>query len=219
MVGSLSALVVLRNAQSTVEPLTQHLLEILSDISPGFEILLIDEASTDATFEVAEQLQHIYPQVKAIRRPQSGFVAALQSGLLASTGSSLLVLHNVAAISATMIARLWQAVQQHPEAIVAGKVPRESSRGLQSCTRTPSAVQMVSRRVLQQVFDQLTDTEQQDQPWKLLLARHGYRWHVVPLDGRYDSPHSSHIRPAVTVPPFAMEEKADGLPDLTPAGS
>ncbi len=217
MAGSLSALVVLRNSQSTVESLTDQLLEILSDIVPAFEIVLIDEASTDATFEVAEQLQQVYPQVRAIRRQERGFAAALRKGLSASSGRSILILHNVAAVSPNLVVMLWKAVLRYPEAVIVGNVRRELSAGSHDVV---PAVQMVSRQMLQQVFTQLDDTSAEDQPWKLLLARQGYRWHVVGGAGRSDTPHHASVHPAAPVPaPLAGPETGEQFPNLAISGT
>jgi glycosyltransferase involved in cell wall biosynthesis len=95
---SLTVLLPVRNAQATLSANVSHILEVVSDISPQFEVLIVDDGSSDATGEVAADLARCYPQVRALhhRRPL-GREAAVRTGVKASRGE-LIVLeeHNTA---------------------------------------------------------------------------------------------------------------------------
>jgi glycosyltransferase involved in cell wall biosynthesis len=62
----LTILLPVRNAQSTLADTVGQLLDLAADMSERFEILIIDDASTDATSEVVHDLRTRYPQIRII---------------------------------------------------------------------------------------------------------------------------------------------------------
>ena len=87
MERSLSVLLPVRNTQSTLAAQVEQILDVLPDMTNRFEVIIIDDGSTDATIEVADELASRYPQVRAIRHGvPKGTDAAVQTGLAESTG-------------------------------------------------------------------------------------------------------------------------------------
>ncbi|MBL7215732.1 MAG: glycosyltransferase family 2 protein [Phycisphaerae bacterium] len=73
------------NEKETVRPLTEKCLAIAAQICDDFEIILVDDGSTDGTAETADQLAAEYRAVRVIHHPQNrGYGAALQSGFRAA---------------------------------------------------------------------------------------------------------------------------------------
>jgi glycosyltransferase involved in cell wall biosynthesis len=68
MKASLSVLLPVHNAQSTVGDAIGRLLEILPELTNRFEIIVIDDGSSDATCEVADDWARHYPQVSFFRQ-------------------------------------------------------------------------------------------------------------------------------------------------------
>jgi glycosyltransferase involved in cell wall biosynthesis len=64
---ALTILLPVRNAQSTLADTVVRVLDMAADVSERFEILIIDDASSDATNEVAHDLCRHYPQVRMLR--------------------------------------------------------------------------------------------------------------------------------------------------------
>jgi glycosyltransferase involved in cell wall biosynthesis len=84
---SLSVLLPVKDVQSTLNASVHEILDILSDSIERFELLIIDDGSTDATSEVAQELTSHYPQVRVVRHGTSlGREAALRTGLKKSQG-------------------------------------------------------------------------------------------------------------------------------------
>jgi glycosyltransferase involved in cell wall biosynthesis len=76
-----------KNAQATLSSTVHEILDLATDSIDRFEVLIIDDGSTDATSEVAHELTNSYPQVRLIRHgtPQ-GQEAAIRTGLKRSQG-------------------------------------------------------------------------------------------------------------------------------------
>jgi glycosyltransferase involved in cell wall biosynthesis len=89
---SLSVLLPVKNAQATLNRSVHEILEVMTDSSERFELLIIDDGSTDATGEVAQELTRHYPQIKVIHQGQSrGREAAIRTGLERSKGDLVML--------------------------------------------------------------------------------------------------------------------------------
>jgi glycosyltransferase involved in cell wall biosynthesis len=64
---ALTILLPVRNAQSTLADTVRRVLDMAADVSERFEVLIIDDASSDATSEVAHDLCRHYPQIRLLR--------------------------------------------------------------------------------------------------------------------------------------------------------
>ena len=89
---SISVILPVRNAQSTLAQQTSILLEMLTDSAHCFELLIVDDASTDQTAEVAHELSRVFPQVAFISHSKKrGRQAAVESGLTRASYTIVLV--------------------------------------------------------------------------------------------------------------------------------
>ena len=84
-VTSLSIFFPCFNEKEAIRPLTEKCLAIAKQICNDFEVLLVDDGSTDGTTELADQLANEYVNVRVIHHQQnSGYGTALQSGFRAA---------------------------------------------------------------------------------------------------------------------------------------
>jgi glycosyltransferase involved in cell wall biosynthesis len=84
---SLSVLLPVKDVQATLAASVHEILDVMTDSIERFELLIIDDGSTDATGEVAQELTRHYPQVRVFHHGTSlGVEAALQTGLRRSQG-------------------------------------------------------------------------------------------------------------------------------------
>lgn len=180
MERSLSALLPVHNAQSTLAGAVQKYLDVLPELTGRFELVVADDGSTDATIEMADELAVRYPQVVAVRRAiRRGRVAAIRIALDRSTGDFLLLEDEDSCFPLNELRRLWQALDHHE--IVLGRAgPRPDPRGTTRRGPLPArhgGLQLVSRRVIGPLVESLVDQA----TLVAALRAQGLTWHEVDL--------------------------------------
>ncbi len=63
----LSVVIPVYNEEDNLEPLLDELVPILKDTGSGFEVICVDDASTDKSLTVLQDLQGRYPELRIIR--------------------------------------------------------------------------------------------------------------------------------------------------------
>lgn len=85
----LSVVIPAYNEEQTIETVITSLLRELPEI---YEIIVVDDGSTDRTAEIANRLCETYEPVKLLRQPQNqGKTAALRTGFAATSGELVIV--------------------------------------------------------------------------------------------------------------------------------
>ena len=83
---SLSVFFPCYNEEGTVESLTLNAVEVASQITADFEVIIVNDGSADRTAEIIDSLAERIEQVKAVHHEvNKGYGAALQSGFRAAT--------------------------------------------------------------------------------------------------------------------------------------
>jgi glycosyltransferase involved in cell wall biosynthesis len=89
---SVSVLLPVKNAQATLNDSVHQILDVIADSGDRFELLIIDDGSTDATSEVAHELSRHYPQIRTVRHGTSrGREAAIRTGIERSHGEVVML--------------------------------------------------------------------------------------------------------------------------------
>lgn len=163
---SLSVIIPVRDAEATLAADLVRLLEVLPDLTHRFEIVVVDDGSTDHTVDLARDLAAEYPQLRLIRHPApQGRDAAVQTGLLWAQGQTVFVQEEAAPASAADLLRLWslrkdQAVVmaravERPGVFDAGLLTKLAAWGqsLQSFARgrATGGIQMIRREAVEQI--------------------------------------------------------------------
>jgi dolichol-phosphate mannosyltransferase len=93
MEPEISVVVPLRNESANVLPLTERIFAALEKVSGGVELILVDDASSDDTWQQILSARLTFPGLRAIRHSQNlGQSAALWTGFRASLGNVLATL-------------------------------------------------------------------------------------------------------------------------------
>jgi hypothetical protein len=93
--SSLGIVLPVCNAEAHLRRQVHNLLEVLPDVAARFEVMIVDDGSSDSTNDVARELATEYPQVRVLRHAQrQGADAALQTAMR-HLASDLVYVHNL----------------------------------------------------------------------------------------------------------------------------
>ena len=105
---SLSVILHVHNAETTLARQIHELLEVLPDLTSRFEVLIVNDGSTDHTEEIAYDLAREFPQLQVARHAcRRGPAGAVETGLEHTSGDILLVPEGQASLSSRELQRLW----------------------------------------------------------------------------------------------------------------
>lgn len=106
---SLTIVLPVYNGESRLRRSVVELLELASDLTKEFSILIIDDGSTDHTYEVAGELASRYPQVSVRRhRTRRGLGPTLE-GIQRHVKSDVVIVHDgVTPIDTNHVRDLWR---------------------------------------------------------------------------------------------------------------
>ena len=105
---SISVVLPLKDAQIWLIQGAEELLECLSDLGVMFEIIFVDNGSTDFTPEIVDELRRQYPQIQMLRLPMTQNAAdAVQIGVERSIGEFIFIQEMSAPVRISDLLRLW----------------------------------------------------------------------------------------------------------------
>jgi dolichol-phosphate mannosyltransferase len=92
-VPDISIVVPVFNEEENVLPLTKEIFRAMETISDSYELVFVDDASTDATWERIEQARQFNDRIRGLRHERNaGQSAALWTGIQATQGSILVTM-------------------------------------------------------------------------------------------------------------------------------
>ncbi len=175
------------------------LISLLKQEYPSFEVIVIDDGSSDNTYDVAQRLAGDYgnASIRVVRQPNSGKAAALNLGIAVAGGELVLCMDadselvptairrmsryfvnkNVAAVAGNVKVRnrvnLWTKLQAL-EYIEGLNLTRQAQAFLRSVNIIPGPIGMFRRDILLSVGGYETDTFAEDADLTLKLVAYGY---------------------------------------------
>jgi glycosyltransferase involved in cell wall biosynthesis len=88
----ISALLPIFNDQTSLQSTLENWISVLNNLNRDYEIVLVDDFSTDGSFELARDLAEKNPRVRALRQEShAGFGACLRTGLATTKYPLLLI--------------------------------------------------------------------------------------------------------------------------------
>ncbi len=197
MSKSLTIVLPVYNAESRLRRNVTELLELASELTPEFGVLIVDDGSTDATFDVAAELASHYPQVLVRRHRHRRGLGATIEYVRRRVRSDAVMLHDgVTPVNAQQMRHLWQDWLAHTTA--AGEAPAAAAAASPSVTDLPNlasiqaGMERAHRRVLGFQLITAGPSNQAESNEDLTIA-------VRP---RSDSPHVSHPAGVGQIPPL-----------------
>jgi glycosyltransferase involved in cell wall biosynthesis len=147
---SLTIVLPVHNGESRLRSCVSEVLELASELTPKFNVLIVDDGSTDDTYAAAEELSARYPQITVRRnREQRGLGSTLEI-VRRRVRSDVVILHDgVSAIDPNQVRTLWR---DHIAKQAAGGNAASSTNpdagALAEVAKTHAALARAHRRVL-----------------------------------------------------------------------
>jgi len=121
---SLTVLLPVHDAANTLNSTVQELLDVLPELTPQFEVLIVDDGSAEMTTETAHELSRNFPQVRVVRQGNlSSREAAIRTGLARSTGEIVMLGEDSSGFRIDEIHRVWQSIKSQQAAATAVRSP------------------------------------------------------------------------------------------------
>ncbi len=119
--NDISIVIPLFNEEESLPELTSWISKVMAEHSFSYEILFIDDGSSDTSWQVVETLQEKYTEVKAIRfRRNYGKSAALNEGFKYAQGSVVITMDADLQDSPEEIPELYRMITEDGFDIVSG---------------------------------------------------------------------------------------------------
>lgn len=89
----LSLVIPLLNEEESLQPLTQKIQEVMAEQNLSYEIIFIDDGSTDGSMQVLEELHAAHPEVQVVQfRRNFGKAAAYTAGFQRARGTFVITM-------------------------------------------------------------------------------------------------------------------------------
>ncbi len=122
---SVSAFFPAHNEADNIEALTEKIVQVLSENVSYFEVLIINDGSTDGTRELADKLAAKHPQVRAIHHEVNrGYGGAVKTGIASSQKDWIFFTDGDGQFDVSEIPLLLEHVHDH-DAIVGFRMNRQ----------------------------------------------------------------------------------------------
>ena len=113
------------NDSGTIASLVIAAVQTAGALTPDFEVLVINDGSTDATAQVVDELARVYPQVRAIHHPQNrGYGGALRTGFNSATKDLIFYTDGDAQYDPREMTRLWEKMAPGVDLVNGYKISR-----------------------------------------------------------------------------------------------
>src|SRR5882724_10980373 len=74
------------NDSGTIASMVIRAVQAAAELTPDYEVIVVNDGSADATAAIADELARTYPHVRVMHHPQNrGYGGALQTGIRSAT--------------------------------------------------------------------------------------------------------------------------------------
>ena len=103
------------NDSGTIASMVIRAVQAATALTSDYEIIVVNDGSSDATPQIVDELARTYPRVRAVHHPQNrGYGGALQTGFRAATKDLIFYTDGDAQYDPAEVSALW--AKMTPEA-------------------------------------------------------------------------------------------------------
>ena len=113
------------NDSGTIASMVIRAVKAASELTPDFEIIVVDDGSADSTAEIADELARTYPQVRAVHHPiNRDYGAALRTSFQSATKDLIFYTDGDAQYDPAELAALWESMSADVDLVNGYKISR-----------------------------------------------------------------------------------------------
>jgi glycosyltransferase involved in cell wall biosynthesis len=113
------------NDSGTIASMVIRAVKAASELTPDFEVIVVDDGSADGTAEIADELARTYPQVRAVHHPTNrDYGAALQTGFRSAGKELIFYTDGDAQYDPAELTLLWEAMTPDCDVVNGYKITR-----------------------------------------------------------------------------------------------
>ena len=113
------------NDSGTIASMVIRAVQAAAELTPDYEVIVVNDGSRDATPEIIDELARTYPQVRVIHHPKNrGYGGALQSGFRAATKELIFYTDGDAQYDPAELAALWAKMAPGVDLVNGYKISR-----------------------------------------------------------------------------------------------
>jgi len=113
------------NDGGTIASLVILAVQVAGRLTPDFEVLVVNDGSTDSTKDILDELARTYPRVRVIHHPRNrGYGAALRTGFAAATKDLIAYTDGDAQYDPAELEVLWNRLTPEADLVTGYKIRR-----------------------------------------------------------------------------------------------
>jgi glycosyltransferase involved in cell wall biosynthesis len=113
------------NDSGTIGSMVIRAVKAASELTPDYEVIVVNDGSTDATAEVADELARTYPHVRVVHHGANrGYGGALQTGFQSATKEWIFYTDGDAQYDPAELALLWTQIADNVDLVNGYKISR-----------------------------------------------------------------------------------------------
>jgi glycosyltransferase involved in cell wall biosynthesis len=113
------------NDSGTIASMVIRAVQAASALTPDYEVIVVDDGSTDATANIADELARTYPRVRVVHHPKNrGYGGALQTGFRSATKELIFYTDGDAQYDPSELSVLWAAMSSDADLVNGYKISR-----------------------------------------------------------------------------------------------
>ena len=113
------------NDSGTIASMVIRAVQTASALTPDFEVIVVNDGSSDATAAIADELARTYPRVRVVHHAMNrGYGGALQTGFRSATKELIFYTDGDAQYDPTEMAALWSKMTDDVDWVNGWKISR-----------------------------------------------------------------------------------------------